>query len=316
MSWEQRTKIDSMLRSFPSLLTPSVEEKRAGFAALMDTMIVPDGIRTTEIELGGLRTLLVEPAGESRPGTILYFHGGAYVMGSPETELCLTAGLVTRTGIRACSPDYRLAPEHPFPAAPDDALAAYRALLETGEDPSAIVIAGDSAGGGLTVTTLLMAKKAGLPMPAAAVAFSPGLDNTRSGASMDTKAGIDPLFTREALRANSELYLAGADPRQELLAPAILADAAGLPPLLLQAGTNEVLLDDSVRMAMRAWDAGVDVVLDITAGVPHVFQTYAGVLDEADQALDRAALFVHQHLTPADADAEHDRFTGIGNRWH
>jgi epsilon-lactone hydrolase len=298
MSLEQRAKIDSMLRSFPSLLTPSVEEQRAGFAAFMSTMIVPDGTRTTEVELGGLRTLLVEPTGESRPGTILFFHGGAHVMGSPETEMCLTANLVTRTGFRAYSPDYRLAPEHPFPAGVDDALAAYRALLDAGEDPSTIAIAGDSAGGGLTITTLLTARKAGFPRPAAAVAFSPGLDQTRSGASMESKAGIDPLFTREALRTNSEKYLAGADPHQELLAPAILADPTGFPPLLLQVGTNEVLLDDTTRMAARAWDAGVDVVLDVTAGVPHVFQTYAGVLDEADQALDRAALFLRQHLAP------------------
>jgi epsilon-lactone hydrolase len=301
MSLEQRAKIDSMLRGFPSLLTPSVAEQRAGFAAFMSTMIVPDGTRTTEVELGGLRTLLVEPTGESRPGTILFFHGGAHVMGSPETEMCLTANLVTRTGFRAYSPDYRLAPEHPFPAGINDALAAYRALLDAGEDPSTIAIAGDSAGGGLTITTLLTARKAGLPMPAAAVAFSPGLDQTRSGASMESKAGIDPLFTREALRANSEKYLAGADPRQELLSPAILADPAGFPPLLLQAGTNEVLLDDTTRMAARAWDAGVDVILDVTAGVPHVFQTYAGVLDEADEALDRAALFLRQHLEPAPA---------------
>jgi acetyl esterase/lipase len=137
MSREQRAKIDSMLRGTPSLLTPSVEQKRAGFAKLMATMTVPDGIRTATVELGGLRTLLVEPAGKSRPGTLLYFHGGAFVMGSPETQLSLTAHLVTRTGFRAYSPDYRLAPEHSFPAAPDDALAAYRALLDAGQDPAA-----------------------------------------------------------------------------------------------------------------------------------------------------------------------------------
>jgi acetyl esterase/lipase len=246
----------------------------------------------------------VDLAGASRPGTILFFHGGSFVVGSPETELSLTANLVVRTGYRAFSPDYRLAPEHPFPAGINDGLSAYRALLESGEDPSAIALAGDSAGGGLAVTTLIMAKRAGLPMPAAIVAFSPGLDATRTGASMDTKAGIDPLFTRESLRPNSKLYLAGADPNQELLSPATLADPAGFPPMLLQAGTNEVLLDDSTRMAERARDAGVDVILDITAGVPHVFQSFAGILDEADQALDRAALFLSQHLTPAGTAAQ------------
>jgi epsilon-lactone hydrolase len=298
MTWEQRTKIDSMLRSQPPAPTGTIEQQRAGYAAFMSTMLVPDGTRTTEVELGGLRTLLVEPAAESRPGTILFFHGGAWVVGSPETELCLTAGLVGRTGFRAYSPDYRLAPEHPFPAAVNDALGAYRALLDAGEDPATIAIAGDSAGGGLTITTLLTARKAGLPLPAAVVAFSPGLDKTRTGASMDAKAGLDPILSREGLQASDQLYLAGADPHQELLAPAVLADPAGFPPLLLQVGTNEVLLDDTTRMAARAWDAGVDVVLDVTAGVPHVFQMYAGVLDEADQALDRAALFLRQHLAP------------------
>lgn len=137
----------------------------------------------------------------------------------------------------------------------------------------------------------------------AAVAFSPGFDATRTGASMDAMAGIDPILTRESLQAAGQLYLAGADPSQELLTPATLADPAGFPPMLLQAGTNEVLLDDSVRMAERARNARVDVILDITAGVPHVFQTYAGVLDEADKALERAALFLRRHLAPAAPDA-------------
>jgi monoterpene epsilon-lactone hydrolase len=303
MTQEQRTTIDAMLRGQPAVLAGSIEEQRAAYAALMSRMFIPDGIRTAETKLGGLRTLLVEPAGESRPGTILFFHGGANVVGSPETELGLTAGLVTRTGYRAYSPDYRLAPEHPFPAGIDDTLGAYRALLDAGEDPASIAFAGDSAGGGLTVTTLLAARTAGLPMPAAAVAFSPGLDYTRTGASMDTKAGLDPILSRAGLAASGQLYLAGADPRQELLSPATLADLAGFPPLLLQAGTNEVLLDDSTRLAARARDAGVDVILDITAGVPHVFQMFAGVLDEADQALDRAAFFLRQHLPAAEPGA-------------
>jgi monoterpene epsilon-lactone hydrolase len=302
MSRQQRTRIDAMLRSQPPLGPLSVEEQRAGYAAFMSRMLVPDGIRTTTVDLGGLRTLLVEPRGETRPGTILFFHGGSFVIGSPETELCLTANLVTRTGYRAYSPDYRLAPEHPFPAAIDDALAAYRALLDAGVDPSTIALAGDSAGGGLTVTTLLAAREADLPMPAAIVAFSPGLDATRTGASMDERAGIDPIFTRESLQPNLTLYLAGADPHQALLTPATLADPTGFPPMLLQAGANEVLLDDATRMAKRASDAGVDVILDITADVSHVFQTFAGVLDEADQALDRAAFFLRQHVVQTAPD--------------
>ncbi|MEU8687872.1 alpha/beta hydrolase [Streptomyces sp. NPDC048665] len=299
MSREQRARIDAMLRTPRPEGPQPVEEIRSGFAAMMATMIVPDGIRTTDVTLGSRRTLLVEPrdAGpRASTGTILYFHGGGHVYGSPETALSLTGNLVARTGVRAFSPDYRLAPEHPFPAAIDDALAAYRALLDAGEDPASLAFAGDSAGGGLTVTTCLAARAAGLPLPAAIVAFSPGLDGTRSGESMDTKAGLDPFFTREGLAHTGAMYLAGQDPHQELISPVLHADLTGFPPMLLQVGTNEVLLDDSTRMAARAREAGVDVILDVTAEVPHVFQAFAGVLDEADQALDRAALFLTQHL--------------------
>ncbi|MFE6055269.1 alpha/beta hydrolase [Kitasatospora sp. NPDC056446] len=316
MSREQRTQVSTMLRQPRPDGPQSVEAMRAGFKAMMARMVVPDGLRTTWTTLGDRPSLYVEPGNEpgdepgnetrtgphngphtqTRTGTILYFHGGGWVFGSPETAMSLTGNLVARTGFAAYSPDYRLAPEHPFPAAIEDALSAYRALLDNGEDPSAIAFAGDSAGGGLSVTACLAARDAGLPMPAAVVAFSPGLDATRTGESMDTKAGVDPFFTRESLGHTGAMYLAGADPYQPLLSPAVLADLTGFPPMLLQAGTDEVLLDDSTRLASRAREAGVDVILDITADVPHVFQSFAGVLDEADQALDRAALFLTQRV--------------------
>ena len=296
MSKQQRAMIDAMLRQPRPGGPSSVEDLRAGFQTMMATMLVPDGIRATATTLGPRPALLVESADRPHAGTILYFHGGSFVFGSPETALSLTGNLVARTGIRALSLDYRLAPEHPFPAAIDDALSAYRALLDSGEDPSTIAFAGDSAGGGLTVTTCLAARDANLPMPAAIVAFSPGLDATRTGESMDTKAGIDPFFTRETLGRTGAMYLAGQDPNHDMLSPAVRADLTGFPPMLLQAGTNEVLLDDATRMAARARTAGVDVILDTTADVPHVFQAFAGVLDEADEALDRAALFLTQHI--------------------
>jgi monoterpene epsilon-lactone hydrolase len=303
MTTSQRDAVRTLLRQpQPAIATtapPTPEEMRAEFVALMATMPVPEGIRTAPTTLGGRPALRVEPEDGARTGTILYFHGGSYVVGSPDTALSLTANLVVRTGVTAYSLDYRLAPEHPFPAATDDALAAYRALLDDGVDPSTVVFAGDSAGGGLSVATCLTARRAGLPMPAAVVAFSAGLDQTRTGASMETKAGLDPFFTREAFAYTGALYLAGQDPRTDLLSPATLADLTGFPPLLLQVGTDEMLLDDSTRLAARAVDAGVDVVLDVTADVPHVFQALTGLLDEAGQALDRAALFITQHLPAA-----------------
>ncbi|WP_433554928.1 alpha/beta hydrolase [Pseudonocardia xinjiangensis] len=296
MSKEQRAQVDAMMRQPRPEGPRSVEALRAGFTALMARMIAPGNIRTTQTTLGNRPALHVEPDGGSRAGTILYFHGGGFVFGSPETALSLTGHLVAKTGFGAYSLDYRLAPENPYPAAIDDTLSAYRALLDSGTDPSTIAFAGDSAGGGLTVTTCLAARDASLPLPAAVVAFSPGLDATRTGESMDTKEGIDPIFTRNALEYTGAMYLAGADPHQPLLSPAVLADLTGFPPMLVQVGTNELLLDDSTRLAARARAVGVDVILDVTADVPHVFQSFAGVLDEADEALDRAALFLTQRI--------------------
>jgi acetyl esterase/lipase len=296
MSKEQRARIDAMMRQPRPEGPRSVEALRAGFAALMARMAVPDALRTAPATLGGRPALHVRPDTGSRPGTIMYFHGGSWVFGSPEAALSLTGHLVTRTGFEAYSVEYRLAPEHPFPAAIEDTLGAYRALLDGGHDPASVAFAGDSAGGGLAVTTCLAARDAGLPLPAAVVAFSPGLDATRTGASMDTKEGMDPIFTRRAVEHTGAMYLAGADPHQPLLSPAVYADLTGFPPMLIQVGTNEILLDDSTRLAALARDAGVDVILDVTADVPHVFQSFAGLLDEADEALDRAAFFLTQRL--------------------
>lgn len=298
MSREQRERMNTKLGQPCVAASPgrSIEEIRAGFDAFMATMRVPSGTRTSATTLGGRRALLVEAERNSRPGTILYFHGGSFLMGSPETGMALTASLVVRTGMRSFSLDYRLAPEHPFPAAIEDCVAAYRDLLEQGVAPASVTFAGDSAGGGLCITTCLKARSEGLPLPGAIVTFSAGLDATRSGESVDTKNGIDPFFTRESFRASGSMYLGGADPEQELLSPAVYADLTGLPPLLLQVGTNELLLDDSTRLATRARDAGVDVILDVTADVPHVFQGFTGVLEEADQALDRAAFFLTQQI--------------------
>lgn len=253
----QREKIDAMFRQpHPEGPPPSVEALRAGFATLMSRMIVPSGIRTCTTTLGDRQALYVEPEQGVRPETILYFHGGGWVFGSPQTALSLTANLVVRTGCRAFSVDYRLAPEHPFPAGIDDALGAYRALLDNGVDSSTIVFAGDSGGGGLTVTTSLAARDAGLPLPAAIVAFSPGLDATRTGESMDTKASVDPIFTRAGLERTGAMYTAGQDPRQPLLSPAVMADLTGFPPILLQVGNQR-----GQRLRLKGADFFADFVV-------------------------------------------------------
>ena len=295
MTRDQRATMDAQLRAAAFDGGRSPEELRIAFAAMMAGP-PPAGVTLGSTTLGGRPALEVVRDDGSAAGTILYFHGGAWVFGSPATAQGLTAALVRRTGARAVSLDYRLAPEHPFPAAIEDAVAAYRDLLDQGVPADNIVLAGDSAGGGLSIVTLLAARDAGLPLPAAAVVFSPGLDVTRSGESMITKDGIDPLFTRESLQRLSAHHLAGQDPHQPLISPAVYADLTGLPPLLVQVGSNEVLLDDSTRLATRAAAAGVDVILDVTGDVPHVFQSFEGVLDEADAALDRAGRFILDRL--------------------
>ncbi|MBJ3814923.1 alpha/beta hydrolase [Shimwellia pseudoproteus] len=298
MSNAQRERLKTALGQpkVAASATRSIGQIRDDFARFMNTMPVAPGVKVSEAQLGYHRALRVEAQHHTRPGTILYFHGGGFIMGSPETALSLTTSLVAKTGIQALSLDYRLSPEYPFPAAIDDCADAYQALLDSGIEPHSIVFAGDSAGGGLCVTACLRARDRGLPLPGGIVTFSAGLDATRTGNSVESKNGIDPFFSRENLHASSDMYLGGADPHQALLSPAVYANLAGFPAMLLQVGTNELLLDDSTRLAERARAADVDVILDITANVPHVFQAFIGVLDEADDALDRAALFIRQRL--------------------
>jgi epsilon-lactone hydrolase len=296
MSKLQRERVNAQLRGTGVGSEESVDKMRDTFAKLMNALPVSEGIRVHETSLGGRPALRIIPDAGAGTATLLYLHGGSHVVGSPRTALGLTAGLVVRTGIPGISLDYRLAPEHPFPADVEDVVAAYRELLEQGRAPESIAFAGDSAGGGLTIAGALAARDAGLPMPAAIVAFSPGVDATRTGESMVTKAQADPLLDRASLDRMSNLYVVDQDRRTPLLSPAVAADLTGLPPVLVQVGTNEMLLDDARRLALRACDAEVDVVLDVTAKVPHVFQSFAGMLDEADEALDRAALFLRQRV--------------------
>ncbi|MFF3652022.1 alpha/beta hydrolase [Streptomyces sp. NPDC002181] len=291
MSRQQRDALDAILRSLPrSEVPPTPEEQRSGFAAAA-TRPAPEGVVTRRTVLGGRPALELEPAEAS--GRLLYLHGGGYIVGSPDTHAGLVGELARRAGLRATSVDYRLAPEHPFPAAVDDGLAAYRELLES-TDPRDLVMAGDSAGGGLSIATLLAAREAGLPQPAAVVVFSPWVDLTLSGASIRSKEGADPIFTEADVRAYADLYV-GAGDRAHPLASPVFADLTGLPPLLVQAGANELLLDDAVRLAGRAGADGVEVTLEVLPGLPHVFQHHYGRLDEADAALDRAARFLTAH---------------------
>ncbi len=253
----------------------------------------------TAAALGGVPTAEITVDGIEPRHLVLYFHGGVYVMGDAFLAADLASQVGRRTRAKVISVDYRLAPEHPYPAAVDDALAAYEALLQNGTAPSDIALAGESAGGGLAIATLVNARDHGLPLPAAALVMSPYVDLTLAGATMETKREVDPLMSREALQARVTDYTAGQDAAVGLISP-IFAELSGLPPLIIQAGTHEVLLDDAVRLARQAATADVEVTLDLTPGVPHVFQAYYPILDEAAAALDRAGQLLSAHLAGAE----------------
>jgi acetyl esterase/lipase len=256
-------------------------------------------VTVTAAALGGVPTAEVTVDGIEPRHIVLYFHGGVYVIGDAFQAAGLASQVGRRTGAKVISVDYRLAPEHPYPAAVDDAFAAYEALLRNGTAPSDIAFAGESAGGGLAVATLVNARDHGLPLPAAAFVMSPYADLTLSGATMETKREADPLFTPQAFQARVADYTSGQDAALGLISP-IFADLSGLPPLIIQAGTHEVLLDDAIRLARQAATADVEVTLDITPGVPHVFQAYYPILDEAAAALDRAGQLLSAHLASAE----------------
>jgi len=299
VSTEQQQALDAILRQTAFPAGSDVAELRRRLAELTSAQPLPAGVRVTAAVLGGVPAAEITIDGTEPRHVVLYFHGGVYVLGDAVSAAGLAAQIGRRTDATVISVDYRLAPEHPYPAAVDDALAAYQALLDNGTAPSDIAFAGESAGGGLAIATLVSARDHGLPLPAAAYVMSPYADLTLAGTTMDTKSKADPLLSRENLQARIPDYTAGHDPALALISP-IFADLTGLPPLIIQAGTHEVLLDDAVRLARQAATADVAVTLDITPGVPHVFQAYSPILDEAATALDRAGQLLSAHLTSAE----------------
>jgi epsilon-lactone hydrolase len=299
VSTEQRETLDAILRQ--SALPPGsgVKEQRELLRAAISAQPLPADVTVTAAELGGVPTAEITVDGIEPRHVVLYFHGGVYVMSDAFLAAGLASQIGRRTHAKVISVDYRLAPEHPYPAAVDDALAAYEALLQDGIAASDIAFAGDSAGGGLAVATLVNARDHGLPLPAAAFVMSPYADLTLGGTTMETKSDVDPLLSREALQARIPDYTAGQDPALDLISP-IFAELSGLPSLVIQAGSHEVLLDDAIRLARQAATADVEVTLDITPGVPHVFQAYSPILDEAGVALDRAGQLLSAHLAGAE----------------
>jgi len=299
VSIDQRETLDAILRQSTFPAGSTVDEQRRLLRKLLSAQPLPADVIVTAAALGGVPTAEITVDGIETRHILLYFHGGVYVMGDAALAAGLASEVGRRTHAKVISVDYRLAPEHPYPAAVDDALAAYEALLHDGIAPADIAFAGESAGGGLAIATLVNARDHGLPLPAAAFAMSPYADLTLAGTTMDTRREADPLLSPEALQARVPDYTAGQDAALGLISP-VFADLSGLPPLIIQAGTHEVLLDDAVRLAQQAVIADVEVTLDITPGVPHVFQAYYPVLDEASAALDRAGHLLSTQLARAE----------------
>jgi epsilon-lactone hydrolase len=291
MSEQQRAGLDATLRQTPFDLNGDLATLRSGFEEAMRHIPIADDVQRTDIDLGGVDAIEVSIKGADSSNAILYFHGGVYVIGSASATVPLAADLARRSNAKVVSVDYRLAPEHPYPAAVEDARTAYEGLLSQGIEPSSIAISGESAGGGLAVALLLALRDADIPMPSSAFLMSPYADLTLSGSTISAKQDVDPLFTEETLRRRVGDYVAGANPSDPFISP-VFGDLRGLPPLLIQVGSHEILLSDAIRLAGRAAEADVSIALEVTPGVPHVFQAYAAVLDEGDVALNRAAAFL------------------------
>lgn len=298
MSLAQLEPIIELLRERARNLPTTIEGMRADFEAFARAMPVPEGLRCEAIDLGGRPGEWLTLPDTPGKTTLLYLHGGGYVIGSIETHRALIARLAKAAGARACAVNYRLAPEHPFPAALDDAVAAYRWLLGSGVDPKRIVIAGDSAGGGLTLAALVAVRDRGLPRPAAALCISPWTDLACTGESMRTKAAADPVIQKAGALLYAQAYLGEADLKTPLASP-LYADVRGLPPILIQVGERETLLDDATRMADRLRAARVDVRIDIWDDMVHVWHFFAHQLDEGKKALDAAGAFIREKTRAA-----------------
>ncbi len=294
MPSEQMTQVIQLMRAMERDRSASIQQQREAmelgtqaFPAL-DLEIVP-------VEANGVPGEWVKPSTETS-GVILYLHGGAYVAGSPRTHRNLTTRLAEGAQKWLLAIDYRMAPEHPHPAAVEDAVAAYEFLLAGAASPQQIAVVGDSAGGGLTVALLVALKDAGLPQPACAVPISPWVDLEGIGESWTTRAAADPMIDPDDLRKKGAMYLGGADPRTPTAAP-IYADLSGLSPMLIAVGDAEVLLDDSRTLAAKALEAGVDVTLDVQDEMIHVWPLFAGIAPESDEALARIVEFITKHLS-------------------
>jgi epsilon-lactone hydrolase len=281
---------------------PPLAELRTRYDGISAMFSLPDGITMEKIDAGGVPAERLRGRNTMPGRTILYLHGGGYAIGSPVSHRHVAAAIVEAAEATLVVPDYRLAPEHRYPAAIHDALAAYTWLLEHGQDPAQLIVAGDSAGGGLALATMISARNQGLPLPAAAVLISPWVDLAGTGDTLETLQARDPIVQKAGLMDMARYYLGDRDPRTPLASP-LYADLTGLPPLLIQVGSEEVLLDDSLRIQHRAREHGVTTTLEVWDEMIHVWHFFHPQLQEGREAIQKVGQYIRDHVATVPATA-------------
>jgi epsilon-lactone hydrolase len=295
MTVAQLQSIVSLLRSRPGPETPDLAYSRAAYERMAVLLGGAPDAKCEKVDAGGVPAEWVAAPGVDPERAVLYLHGGGYAIGSINTHRRLAYDISAASSARVLLIDYRLAPEHPFPAAVDDAATAWRWLLQQGFTPDRLAIAGDSAGGGLTIATLVNLRDQKLGLPACAVAISPWIDLEGKGDSLTTRASQDPMVQKAGLLWMAGLYLDGKDPRTPLAAP-LHADLKGLPPVLVQVGTAETLLNDATRLAEKLYRAGGDVRLAVWPDMLHVFPFFAPILSEGRDGCREIGHFIRDRM--------------------
>jgi len=296
-------KVREMIAGLPPRTGMSIPERRATMDAWDKAYPVADDVTVASAKVAEVPVEWITAPNASEDAVLLFLHGGGYVIGSPDSHRHLVANLSEETGLQGLLVDYRLAPEDPFPAAVEDAISVYAALLTHGFEAEEIVVAGDSAGGGLVIAMMLAIRDANLPLPAAGICLSPWNDLTGTTKSLETNASVDPTVTKESLDFFAGEYLGEEDAQNPYASP-LFGDFTGLPPLLIQVGSVEVLLDDAVMLAERAKEAGVSVTLEVWDEMIHVWHRYYPVLQEAREANARIGEYVRGIVSVSAAAAE------------
>lgn len=282
---------------FQSATPPTLEEQRQFLDSLADITPLPEGTNVQEVDVDGIHAEWVTGAGASEDKVLLYLHGGGYTLGSCKSHRDIAARLSLASGAKVLLPEYRLAPEHVYPAAVEDATKVYYWLLKQGYQAGSIAIGGDSAGGGLTLATLMALRDANdVSLPACAVLLSPWTDLTASGESHTTRASLDPMISTGAAKVSAQTYVGeGGDINQALVSP-LYGNYAGLPPLLFHVGDEEILLDDTLGASKNAESAGVPTTVKVWDEMWHVFQQSAAAVPESRQSIDELGAFIKSHL--------------------